>query len=65
MIAGVCGGIAEFASVDTNLVRLVFVVLCFFGGAGLVIYACGWALMPEPEQNTSVAKRMMDKYTRQ
>lgn len=30
-LAGVCGGVAEYFNVDANLVRLIWVALCFAG----------------------------------
>lgn len=37
-LAGVCGGVAEYFNVDANLVRLIWVALCFAGTAGLWLY---------------------------
>ena len=48
VIAGVCGGIAEYLAVDPTLVRVVFVVLGFFGGIGLLAYIVLLILMPLP-----------------
>src|SRR5438552_18178672 len=48
VIAGVCGGIAEYLAVDPTLVRVVFVVLAFFGGIGLLAYIVLLILMPLP-----------------
>jgi phage shock protein PspC (stress-responsive transcriptional regulator) len=46
-LSGVCGGIAEYAGVDANLVRLVFVLGTIFGfGSLLVAYVVAWLLMP-------------------
>jgi len=38
MIAGVCGGVAEYLNVDPTLVRLGFVVLALINGAGILLY---------------------------
>ena len=46
-VAGVAGGLARHLDVDPLLLRVGFVVLAFFGGAGLILYAAGWALLPE------------------
>lgn len=46
VIAGVCGGLAEHLRVDATLVRVVFVVLAFFGGSGLILYLVLWLVMP-------------------
>lgn len=41
MLCGVCGGIAEYFNIDPTLVRLAWVILTCFGGAGdLGIYHC-------------------------
>jgi len=46
MIAGVCAGIAEYFEIDTNLVRILWVLFTCFGGAGLVAYIVCMILMP-------------------
>jgi len=38
-IFGVCGGLAEYFSIDPNLTRILYVVLCLAtGGAGILLY---------------------------
>jgi phage shock protein PspC (stress-responsive transcriptional regulator) len=49
MIAGVCGGFAEYAGVDVNLIRLAMVALTLFGGTGVVLYIIAWLIVPEGE----------------
>ncbi|MEO6511319.1 MAG: PspC domain-containing protein [Nocardioides sp.] len=46
-IGGVAGGVARHLDIDPLVVRVAFVVLSLFGGAGLVMYAAGWILLPE------------------
>jgi phage shock protein PspC (stress-responsive transcriptional regulator) len=46
-IAGVCGGLARHLDIDPTIVRVVFVVLAVFGGAGLLLYGVLWVLVPE------------------
>lgn len=48
MIAGVCGGLAEYFSIDTVLVRVAFVLLGVFGGGGVIAYIVMMLIMPEP-----------------
>jgi phage shock protein PspC (stress-responsive transcriptional regulator) len=45
-VEGVCAGIARAYRLDVNLVRVVMIVLVFFGGLGLVTYVTAWVLMP-------------------
>lgn len=46
MLAGVCGGIAGRLGIDAVILRVLVVVLSFFGGAGVLLYALGWLLLP-------------------
>ena len=45
-IAGVCGGIASATGTDAWLWRLIFALLFFFGGAGLIVYLLLWLFVP-------------------
>jgi signal transduction histidine kinase len=49
--AGVCAGIARTLAVDPTLVRLVFALLAFASGAGIVAYVGAWALLPVPGED--------------
>jgi phage shock protein C len=54
-LAGVCGGIAEYFSVDSTVVRVVVVVLAVYPGAvigGVIAYAIGWLVIPQPRLST-------------
>ncbi len=46
-VAGVAGGLARHLDVDPLVLRVAFVVLVFFGGAGLILYGAAWLLVPE------------------
>lgn len=46
-VAGVAGGLARHLDVDPLVLRVAFVVLVFFGGAGLILYGACWLLVPE------------------
>lgn len=47
-LAGVCGGIANYFDIDPIIVRILFLLITFSGGAGLLIYVILWVIMPEP-----------------
>ena len=49
MIAGVCGGIAEYMEIDPTLVRVGYVVLSLMsaGFPGIIVYLVLAAIMPE------------------
>jgi phage shock protein C len=48
MIAGVCGGIADWLGWDVTLVRVLYVVVSVGSVAfpGIFVYLILWALMP-------------------
>ena len=46
-VAGVAGGLARHLDIDPVILRVLFVVLTFFGGAGLLLYVAMWLLVPE------------------
>ena len=48
-ILGVCGGVAEYFDIDSTIVRVLWVVSIFMGGAGFVAYIIAALLMPKPE----------------
>lgn len=50
MLAGVCGGIAEYANVDPTIVRLVWALVTLFPATlpvGLIGYIVAWLIVPE------------------
>jgi phage shock protein C len=46
MLAGVCGGLAQYFTMDPTLMRVLFLVLTVFGGAGPLIYLVMWIIVP-------------------
>lgn len=46
MVAGVCGGLAEYFNIDPVIVRLIFVVVTLTSGLGLPAYLILWLVMP-------------------
>lgn len=49
MLAGVCGGIAEYFNLDPTLVRIAYIVLSIISAAfpGLLVYIILWIVIPE------------------
>jgi phage shock protein C len=56
VIAGVCGGVAEYLAVDPTLVRVAFAVMTLVGGAGILAYIVLLILMPQPGQPAPFTK---------
>lgn len=47
IVGGVCGGIAEYFRIDPVLVRIIFILLVFGAGTGLLAYIIAWIIVPE------------------
>jgi len=49
IIAGVLGGLAEYLQVDVVLLRIVYLLLMFFGNFTFftILYIIGWVIIPE------------------
>lgn len=45
-IAGVCAGLADYFDLDPTVIRLVWVLLFFFAGAGGLTYIILWIVLP-------------------
>jgi phage shock protein PspC (stress-responsive transcriptional regulator) len=61
-VAGVAGGLGRHLDIDPVILRVLFVVLTFFGGAGLLVYGACWLLVPADDEPT--AKVDLDPRTR-
>ncbi len=47
IIGGVCGGIGKYFELDPVLVRVLWAIAFFVGGAGLLAYIIAWIIIPE------------------
>ena len=45
-IAGVCAGVAHYFDMDPTIVRVIWGVLAFCYGAGIVAYIILWIIAP-------------------
>lgn len=46
LVAGICGGLGEYFSIDSNLVRIGFVILTLWGGIGILLYLAALIVVP-------------------
>lgn len=51
MIAGVCGGLADYFDIDVSLIRLIFVALALVTALipMLIFYIIAWIILPVEE----------------
>lgn len=59
ILAGVCGGIGEYFGIDPVFVRIIAVVLFFWGGTGILAYIIGMIIIPvDPGTEEATAKKL-------
>lgn len=67
VVGGVCSGLANYFDIDPVIVRLVFAILFFGLGIGLIGYVIGWIVIPAPRTPEEFAQmsggRPMDFHT--
>lgn len=76
VIAGVCGGLAQYFQLDPVLIRLIAIATIFMGGSGIILYIIAMFVIPEepkfaqdssdttqtpPKANTSVDPELRNK----
>jgi phage shock protein C len=51
MVAGVCGGLADWLGMNPSLVRVLYVVVsvCSAAFPGILVYAVLWLVMPRAD----------------
>lgn len=51
-LCGVCAGIANYLNIDPTVVRLLWALITFVGGAGVIAYiVCALVIPDEPYNN--------------
>ncbi len=51
VLAGVCGGIAEFFGLNASTIRWVTLLLILFGGLSIWVYILLWLIVPKKPKN--------------
>ena len=51
VLAGVCGGIAEFFGLSVSAIRWVTLLLVLFGGLSIWVYIILWLIVPKKPKN--------------
>jgi len=50
-LLGVCGGIGEYLDVDPTLIRILWILFTFMGGAGILAYiVCALVMSNDPNE---------------
>lgn len=62
MIAGICGGLAEYFGWDISLLRVVYVLATIFTAfAGTIVYIILWIVMPDERYSDGYGSRINDR----
>jgi|SRR3989344_2066835 len=54
VIAGVCGGLAEYFNIDPTIIRILFIIVTVFGGSGILIYIILWLVIPSASTSKTI-----------
>jgi len=55
VLAGICGGFAEYLNLDPVVVRVLWIFLMLFGGSGILLYIISWFVIPlNPTQSSPI-----------
>jgi len=47
ILAGVCGGLGEYFNIDPVIIRLIWILLVFAAGTGILAYIIAWIIIPQ------------------
>jgi len=47
VLGGVCAGLGTYLTLDPVLIRVLWAITFFIGGAGLLAYIIAWIIIPE------------------
>jgi phage shock protein PspC (stress-responsive transcriptional regulator) len=62
LVAGVCAGLARYFDMSPVVYRVAFAALVLLGGAGIVLYAAAWLVIPDERRGTSVAEQALREH---
>ena len=57
-LGGVSSGLAAYIGINTSIIRVLFLLLMFFGGSGFILYMVAWIIIPKTQ--TEQEKGMME-----
>lgn len=58
ILGGVASGVANYLKIDPAVIRILFAISAFAGGAGLLIYIVLWIALPSRSLYDSIRKRL-------
>jgi phage shock protein C len=64
VIAGVCSGVAEYFNVDPVIVRVIWAILIFVHGIGVIAYILGWLIIPPKSRTKTIVRKTFSRKRR-
>lgn len=64
MVGGVCSGLAKYFDIDVVIIRLLWVLLFFLEGSGLIAYIIAWVIIPSDNSIESGSLEFEDEESR-
>ena len=58
ILGGVCAGLANYLKIDPAIMRIIFVLMLFGGGAGFLLYIILWVVLPTRSLPANARKRL-------
>ena len=69
IIAGVCGGLAEYFEIDSTIIRLIFILILLLGGSAILLYLILWLLMSKgpkgPSEPAIITKEKVEEVAKE
>lgn len=59
LLGGVCSGVANYLRVDPTIVRLVFALIAFGAGTGVLLYILLWIILPSKPLVTTISTKRL------
>jgi phage shock protein C len=61
MLFGVCGGLGKYLGIDPTVIRIIFVLLVFCGGVGVLAYIVMAILVPLEESKKTTPQDIVEE----
>ncbi len=58
-LGGVAAALGEYFDLSPAIYRVAFVALALAGGTGILLYVAAWLVIPDADEDSSVAERML------
>jgi phage shock protein C len=65
IIAGICGGLAEYFDIDASIVRLIFILIVLYGGSGILVYIILWIVLPVKSSVDLPSEKVISENTKE